>query len=196
MGNISIASIYFDEATDDAAITFIEKSSIGTITPTGMWKSSDDSFYWDTLLQWNDGRKECQIRINPVAEETTGSFSNRKNWLCRQHPLIEPINAMAEKQNKPEITGKIAKPVNYFMFGQKLRYLELESKINWSQFSQAKRMKEMINLRNKTPDVLSLAQAIMEIEGAWPIKNFSQSEVTWRGNEAGSLAELVNELGL
>ncbi|NEZ68387.1 hypothetical protein D0962_37685 [Leptolyngbyaceae cyanobacterium CCMR0082] len=193
MGNIAIASIYFDEATDDAAITFVEKSTIGTITPTGMWKSSDDSFYWDALIQWNDGCKDRYIRINPVAEEITGSFSNRENWLYRQHPLIEPVNTLAAKQKKPEITGKIAKPVNYFMFKQKLKYLEHESKIDWSRFPQAKRMEEMIARRAKTPDVLSLAQAIMEIERAWPMNNFSETTAPWHSNQ---LEELLADLGL
>ncbi|MEM9804543.1 MAG: hypothetical protein AAF959_04630 [Cyanobacteria bacterium P01_D01_bin.56] len=196
MENISIASIYFDEATDDAAITFIEKSPEGTITPTGMWKSSDNSFYWDALIQWNDGCKDRYIRINPVAEEITGSFSNRKNWLYRQHPLIEPVNILAKQREKPEIKGEIAKPINYFMFRQRLKYLEHENKIDWTQFPQAKRMKEMISHRTKTPDVLSLAQAIMEIERAWPMNNFSQTEVVWRSNEIGPLAEFAEELGL
>ena len=187
MGNISIASIYFDEATDDAAITFIEKSATGTITPTGMWKSSDDSFYWDALIQWNDGLKENSIRINPIAQETKGSFKNGQNWLYYQHPLIEPVNVLAAKEGKPEITGKIANPVNYFMFRQKLKYLEHANKINWTRLAQVKRFKEMITRRAKTPDVLSLAQAIMEIERAW------SSTI---GHQGVGLDDLFDDFGL
>ncbi|WP_250565511.1 hypothetical protein [Adonisia turfae] len=159
----AVASIYCDPETDEVAITFLMKDAEGKIIPLFLWRDNDEGFYWDVLLGWPENEIDLSVVVNPVPHENNVETFN-------VHPIIEPVNEIASQYKVSQLYGKIAKPLHYFVFNQRLKHITRENRIVWDYFSYAQKLKELIGRCDKNAvELCSFAQAIIEID-----KNFVQ----------------------
>ncbi|MEM9804542.1 MAG: hypothetical protein AAF959_04625 [Cyanobacteria bacterium P01_D01_bin.56] len=163
----AVASIYCDPETDEVAITFLMKDAEGKIIPLLLWRDNDEGYYWDLLLGWPENEIDLNVVVNPVPHD-----NNVETFAV--HPIIEPVNEIADQYKLPRIYGKIAKPLHYFIFNQRLKHIVREDRIIWDYFSYAQKLKELMTRGNKSAvELLSFAQGMIEID-----KNFIQWAIT------------------